>query len=280
MNDDELPFNDELASAYLDDELDPAERATASADPEVMATVESFARVRAALGDVPPVVGSAQDDAVAAALAEFDARHVAITTAAPVATVTSLQSHRRVYRALTSVAAAVAILAIGVAAISGGRGNDSKSSSAVDRNAAPAGTIAASPVDAPSLKVSANTAAAAGTAAPSAAAESVAAATAGADVSGGTTAAIPEVDTKAALAEYAQRLQTAAPAPQSPTTTAQADTSFGSTPVACLTPRQVVLGGPISVNGILAYAIRDTANGDLQAIDANDCTVLLEVAGP
>lgn len=279
MNDEELPFNDELASAYIDDELDPAERAAASADPEVMATVESFARVRAALGTMPPVDGSAKDNALAAALAEFDARDVVITTAAPVATVTSLQSHRRVYRALTSVAAAVAILAIGVAAINGGRGEDSKSSSAVERNAAPAGTIAPSAVDAPSLKASANTAAAAGTAAPLAAAESVAAAT-GDDVSGGTTAAIPEVNTKAALAEYAQRLQNAAPSPQSPSTTAQASTDFGSSPLPCLTSRQVVLGGPITVNGTPAYAIRDTSNGDLQAIDANDCSVLLDVPGP
>ena len=64
MNDEELPINDELASAYLDDELDPAERAAASADPEVMAMVESFARVRSALGDVGPVDGSARDAAI------------------------------------------------------------------------------------------------------------------------------------------------------------------------------------------------------------------------
>ena len=279
MNDEELPFNDELASAYLDDELDPAERATASADPDVMATVESFARVRAALGDVAPVDGSAKDDALAAALAEFDTRHVAATAAAPVATVTSLQSRRRAYRALTSVAAAVAILAIGVAAINGTRGNDSKASSAVEPNAAPAATISPGAADAPSLKVSADTVAAAGTAA--AAAESIAAATAGGDASAGATvAAPPEVDTKAALTEYVQRLQNAAPAPQSPSTTAQTDSAFGSPPVPCLTSHQVVLGGPITVNGTLAYAIRDTSNGALQAIDATDCAVLLEVPGP
>jgi hypothetical protein len=42
----------------------------------------------------------------------------------------------------------------------------------------------------------------------------------------------------------------------------------------------VVLGGPITVKGTAAYAVRDTSTGALQAIDATDCTVLLEVPGP
>ena len=257
MNDEQLPINDELASAYLDDELDATERAAASADPEVMATVEGFARVRAALGEVAPVDGSARDDALSAALAEFDALHVSATAAAPVATVTSLQSRRRAYRALTGVAAAVAILAIGVAAINT-RGGDTKSSSAVERNAAPAATIAPS------------------------AAESVAAASqAGDATAGATTARLPQVDTDDALIQYASQIEGhAAPSPQSPTTTVPADGTFGPPPVACLTSHQVVLGGPITVNGTYAYAIRDQGNGTLQAIDATDCAVLLEVPGP
>jgi hypothetical protein len=281
MNDEELPINDELASAYLDGELDPTERAVAAADPEVMATVESFARVRAALSDVAPVDGSAKDAAFSAALAEFDALHVAATAAAPVATVTSLQSRRRAYRALTSVAAAVAILAIGVAAINSTRGGDNKSSSGVERNAAPAGTIAPSAVDTPTLKATAATAAAAGTAAPPAAESAAAASQADDATAGATTAAPPPVDTKDALIEYAAGIEgVAAPSPQSPTTTVPADTSFGSPPVACLTSHQRVLGGPITVNGVLAYAVRDTSDGALQAISAINCAVLLEVPGP
>jgi hypothetical protein len=277
MNDEELPINDELASAYLDDELDSTERASVSADPEVMATVESFARVRSALSEFEPVAGSAKNAALAAALAEFDALHVAATAAAPVATVTSLQSHRRAYRALTSVAAAVAILAIGVAAISSTRGDDTKSSSEVERNAAPAATIAPSAGAAPQLKAATDTGAAAGTAAPSVAAASQA----GDATAGATTAAPPPVDTKDALIQYAARIEgVAAPSPQAPTTTVQAGTSFGSFPASCLTSHQVVLGGPITVKGTAAYAVRDTSTGALQAIDATDCTVLLEVPGP
>ena len=47
MNDEELPINAEMASAYLDNELDPAERASVSANPDVMSMVDSFSRVRA-----------------------------------------------------------------------------------------------------------------------------------------------------------------------------------------------------------------------------------------
>jgi hypothetical protein len=279
MNDEELPIHDELASAYLDDDLDPDERAAASADPDVTATVESFARVRSALGEIGPSDGNARDAAVAAALAEFDARHVAVSAAVRPATVTSLQSRRRTYRALTSVAAAVAILAIGIAAVNGTRGGDNKSSSEVALNAAPAGTIA--PSEAPAVKAATATGAAAGTAAPSAAETVAAASRAGDATAGATAAAPPQVDTKDALVQYAAGIEgVAAPSPQSPTTTVQADGSFGSAPDLCLTSHQEVLGGPITVNGTPAYAVRDTSNGDLQAIDSTDCTVLLEVTGP
>ena len=279
MNDEELPIHDELASAYIDDELDPDERAAASADPEVMATVESFARVRSALGEIDPSDGNARDAAVAAALAEFDARHVAVSAAVRPATVTSLQSRRRTYRALTSVAAAVAVLAIGIVAVNGTRGGDDKSSSEVALNAAPAGTIA--PSEAPAVKAAAATGAAAGTAAPSAAETVAAASRAGDATAGATAAAPPRVDTKDALVQYAARIEgVAAPSPQSPTTTVQADGSFGSAPVPCLTSHQEVLGGPITVKGTPAVAVRDRSNGALQAIDTTDCVVLLEVPGP
>lgn len=274
MNDEELPIDHELASTYLDDGLESSERATASADPNVMATVESFARVRLALGEVSPVAEAVKNAALAAALAEFDSLHGAATAAAPVAPVTSLQSRRRTYRALTSVAAAVAILAIGVAAINGTR-NDSKSGSAVERNTSAAGTIAASSADAPSLKAVTAAGAPAGTAALSASETVAAAATAGDATAGATLAAPPRIDTRAALVEYAASIErVVSPTPQAPTT-AQSDSGFGSEPVACLTSHQLVLGGPISVNGIFAYAVRDTSNGSVHAIAASDCKLLL-----
>ena len=280
MNNEDLPINDELASAYLDDELDPAERATAAADPEVMATVESFARVRSALGEVGPVAGSAKNAALSAALAEFDGLHIAGAATAPMATVTSLQSRRRVYRALTSVAAAVAILAIGVAVINGGRSDDAKTSSVGQLDSAAAGTIASSAAETPALKVATDAGAPAGTAAPSAA-DTVAAATASNAIAGATTSAPPQIDTQAALVAYAASIeQFASPTPQSPTTTVQGAGPFEAAPVICLTPQKVVLGGPITVNGTPSFAVRDTSNGALQAVDASNCKVLLEVPRP
>ncbi len=280
MNDEELPINDEMASAYLDDVLDPAARATASADPEVMSTVESFARVRAALGEIAPVAGSAKNAALAAALAEFEILQAAPQAAdAPAAAVTSLQSRRRTYRALTSVAAAVATLVIGIAAINSARGNDSSNSSAGRLDSAATDTISLS-AEAPGLKVSADTAAPGGTAAASAAGTR-AASTAAGDATDSATSAPPQIDTRAALAEYAASIEgIASPTPRAPTATVSAGNALGSAPVPCLTSAQVLIGGPITVNGTPAYAVRNTATGALQAIDAADCSVLLNDPGP
>lgn len=279
MNDEELPLNDERASAYLDNELDPVERASASADPEVMATVESFARVQAALGEIGAAPGSAKNAALAAALAEFDALRVAASPAAATATVTSLQSRRRTYRALTGVAAAVAILAIGIAAINGARGRNDSASTAVRLDSAAADTTSQAAAGAPALKVATDSGAPAGTAASSAAA-TVAAATASGDATA-IAAAAPPVDTNAALVAYAAGVEgLTSPAPQSPTTTVQPDGAFGSLPVSCLTANLVVLGGPITVNGTPAFAVRNTSTGVLQAIAPADCAVLLDVPGP
>lgn len=276
MNDEELPLNDERASAYLDNELDPVERASASADPEVMATVESFARVQAALGEIGAVPGSAKNAALAAALAEFDTLRVATSTAAAKATVTSLQSRRRTYRAMTGVAAAIAVLAIGIAAINSARGRNDSASTAVQLDSAPAAPTSPAAAEAPALKVATDSGAQAGTAASSAAA-TVAAATASGDATA-IAAAAPPIDTDAALVAYAARVE--GPAPQSPTTTVRPDGAFGSLPVSCLTANRVVVGGPITVNGTPAFAVRNTATGVLQAIAPADCAVLLDVPGP
>ena len=143
MNDDELPTGRELAtaelaSAYLDGELDAAERAAAAADPNVMAVVDSFARVRAVVSDVEPTVDSTRTAAIAAALAEFDGRHAADDASAaiaPAAIVTSLQSRRvRSYRILTGVAAAalVGVVAVAVLNLGGDRSDDLSSTAATE----------------------------------------------------------------------------------------------------------------------------------------------------
>jgi hypothetical protein len=128
MSDDQLPTRAELASAYLDGELEAAERATVENDPDVMAMVDSFTRVRTELNTPQPVDDAARSAAVAAALAEFDSRH---DTTSGGAVVTPLQSRRpRGYRVLTGVAAAVVIAVVGIAALKASNGNNENDSSA------------------------------------------------------------------------------------------------------------------------------------------------------
>ncbi len=280
MNDDELPLsrelaNAELASAYVDGALDEAERAAAAANPDVMALVDSFARVRAAISDVEPVVYSTRTAAIAAALAEFDARHAAddgSPVIAPAAIVTSLQSRRiRSYRILTGVAAAALVGVIAVAALNSGgnRGNDLSSTAATE---APAAGAAAP--DSPTAK---------STDVESAAGETFAIAAAEAAP---TALGVPVIESEEALAQYATGFEAAAaPAADMATTDAPsiaaADAAGGSADrlPTCVTSEQIVLG-PIVFQGTSAYAVRDSSSGELQAIALDDCRVLAAVPAP
>jgi hypothetical protein len=285
MSNDERPLNAEMASAYLDGELDATERAAAEADPAVMAEVDSFARVRATLGQIEPVVASTKTAAIAAALAEFDAIHA--TPANPIAAamsrddahvaagtnVVSLQSRRiRTYRVLSRVAAVVVVGAVVVTAINASRGDDTETASLATEI----------PAELPQTKAAgAIEAATEATAAP-AATEAAASAAGAADSAA---AAVPVIETATALREFAAGVESA------PTTTVSqplsdeasppyANPAPGSyAPVTCLSSEQVLLGS-ILFQGTPAFAVRDTATGDLQAVDAGDCHVLLTVVGP
>lgn len=277
MNDEELPTNAESASAYLDGELDPAERASAAGDPEVMALVDSFTRVRAVLGHVEPVVDSTRTAALAAALAEFDARQSApdVAIAAAAAKVTLLSSRRiRAYRVLTGVAAAAIVGVVAVAALNSTNSDDDNGSSAIE---ASAGTEAL-----PNLKVA------------DAAGAAPADTSIGADTAAGsvetppfesTTIALPEIDTADALREYAAAVENrtfAIPAAQSAETVAPSDAAAddAATPSpSCLASDQSIIGS-IMFQDTLAYAVRETSTGALRAIDASDCHVLIEVEAP
>lgn len=278
MNDDELPLSRELASAelasaYLDGALGAAERAAAAADPGVMALVDSFARVRAAISDVKPTVYSTRTAAIAAALAEFDARHAADDGSpdiAPAAIVTSLQSRRmRSYRILTGVAAAALVGVVAVAALNSGgnRGNDLSSTAATEAPAAGA-------ADSPTAK-STDVDSAAGDTFAIAAAEAAP-----------TALGVPAIDSEEALAQYATGFEAvAAPAADAATTGAPSiaadDAAGGGSDrlPTCVTSDQIVLGA-IVFQGTSAYAVRDSSSGELQAIAFDDCRVLAEVPAP
>lgn len=276
MSNEDLPQSAESASAYLDGELAASERADAAADSEVMATVESFTRVRAVLSDVSPAADDTKAAALAAALAEFDAlRAPATRTATPVAaaTVISLHSRRlRVYRAAMGVAAA-AVVVVAIAAL-GSNGEDAKSSSSATQPPVAAAEAL------PQLKVAADTAAPAATAA---------AAAGGGDGSPQSSeATLPAIDSPAELQQFAASAASGdlaaatspAPAGTAAPAVAEAPASGGTfSQLACINSDQVVLGD-ISYQGTPAYAVRNIATGALQALDAIDCRVLGEAPAP
>ena len=270
MNDDELPTRAEVASAYLDGELDAAERASVSADADTMAMVEAFSQVRSALGSVEPANDDVRASAISAALAQFDAVQLAATRipAHVAATVTSLHTRRaRAYRVLTGLAAAAVILVVAIAALNATKGSESKSSSvSATRPPAAVDAQAGSPV----LKAAT---APAGTAASGALPTEIA-------------PLAPAINNANDLARYAASLARDTVAPAA-TSAAAAGAYGGASPAAstpgpapavppatCLSATDAVLG-PISVLGAPAFAVRDTATGAVRAIAASNCQVLI-----
>jgi len=293
MNDEDLPMRAELASAYLDGELDAAERQAVEADPQAMAIVESFSAVRSSLTGIDAPDERSKASALAAALAEFDQLHASSVVAAPPAAIALLRHRRmRTYRFVMGTAAAAVIAVVALAAINSG--SDSSSSSATEALAAGAGAQLPTPKVADSSAAeNASIAAAAGTAAPAdAAAQAGVAPT-------GTALAIPAIDDAQALAAYvADRNRTFASVAPSTTAAASAATvaappesSAAPSPASvapdfttfavpsCLQPSQVVLG-PITVSGAPAFAVSDTSTNSVEAIDATDCHVFFSTPAP
>jgi hypothetical protein len=287
MSTEDLPQSAELASAYLDGELDGPERAAAETDPGIVAAVESFARVRAALGDVGPGDSIAKETAIAAALTEFDAMHTtgtsvtvnaatSIAAAAPtaLAPVVPLQPRRhRLFTVITGAAAAAIVVVVAVAALNSNQGSDDLATSASEDPA-----IAAAD-STPELKSLTADAGAATEAAPEA---SDSAAAGQADDAAPT---VPDIGSPAALTDYAATVEvaatTAAPAgTAAPAATvaaasaAPAPSSYAAVP--CLSSDQAVIGS-IVYQGTPAVVVRNTATGALQAVADTDCRVLAEV---
>ncbi len=108
MNDHRLP-PDELASAFLDDELTAAEAEAVRQDPDLAARVDALRQATEAVGEAVSPPPDAADVAVEAALADFDARRHA--------PVDMPRRRPRGFAVITGVAAAVAVGFIVAAAI-------------------------------------------------------------------------------------------------------------------------------------------------------------------
>jgi hypothetical protein len=126
VNDDDISELILRASAYLDGELDADEMARAEADPAVMAEVEQLRALQDEVRHVEPPSHAAREAAITAALAEFDARHVASPG------VLTYKPRPAYARWLGAAAAVVAVGAVGVVIAQGGGDDESTDSAAIE----------------------------------------------------------------------------------------------------------------------------------------------------
>ena len=117
MSDEQLR-EDELASAYLDDEATPAEIAEVEASDALLARVEEFRALRDAVAEpVTPLPQDRQDDLIGAALSVADAEEAA----RPETEVVPLQRPRRLLLAMAAVVVLLAaVVGTGLIASRGG----------------------------------------------------------------------------------------------------------------------------------------------------------------
>jgi hypothetical protein len=272
----------ELAGAALDGDAEAATQADA-------ALVTSFAALRDSLADVPPPTDEVRTRAIAAALAVFDAgdtggdepatpEQPAPTTWAPV---TPLDAHRlRRMRRVTAAAAAVMVLG-GVGAFAATRSGGG-SDSAGAPTAASAPKLDESSRSGESLIESADTMAGAAETAMDAdtlPAEAPPASTMVASDSAapGTTAAADggingpadvSLSTGEQLFSYAS------------TNGVNPEDLLASCPSeAALARESTVVGDQVTFNGVPAYVVT-SPTGEILAVDASTCEVLLAVPGP
>ncbi|MEO5901369.1 MAG: hypothetical protein ABIR68_14755 [Ilumatobacteraceae bacterium] len=142
----------ELASAYIDDDLDALASAKVESSPELLAMVVEVRQLRDSLATPPVVPPLARESAIAAALAAFDAGHStsnpspdvapdvppAYDAAATSGSATEVRAvvhdlearrARRRFTWITGAAAAVMVVVIGVVALRSGNGSDTNLSS-------------------------------------------------------------------------------------------------------------------------------------------------------
>ncbi len=251
LHPDTEPTSEEtLASAFVDAQVTPEEAVLVQATPLIQAMALSYLTLRAELADTGTSDTAAQDLAINAALAEFDAL-AAIPAAATATTVVQLATRRQWTARILTAAAAVAVLGVAGVVIFGDNARNSQNNTASRSG----NTAAAEAQDV------------AGQAAPS------------------TIGAINGSADYATVIDSPQQLRDL---PTPPTATSTVGTTGGSAPSApvdakystpgsqCLSATQVFLAG-IDYQGSPAIAVRDTVTGVTQAID-EQCRVLVEVA--
>jgi len=266
MTDAPRPDDDlELASAYLDGEIDVDERARVESSPSLLHLVAELAAVRATLAaSVPAATADARDAAIVAALAAADPAPVADDDA-PGGNLRVMPRRYRWVAMAGSAAAAMVLAVVAVAALQGG-GNDSD----VD--------LADAPVETATMADGGgDTRTATGGA--EATPEVMDTPNTLGSITGPATV-LPEVATADDLTAYAteaaQPMTTSntEPSPTEGTDVPAATAVSPLVPVPTCIPADATVVGSVSVRGIPATVVR-AADGSLQAYD-DDCTVLLQ----
>jgi hypothetical protein len=298
MNDD-TPFLDaELVSAYLDNEATADERARVEGSPALLAQVNNVAEVRSQLQATDAAPADARERAVFAALAAYDemfavaaladASHqsdrtaAASPTQAPAPVISLADRRQRVYRRLTTVAAASILLVGGFAALRAASGNDNDSASSAGSAAKTAETVDSASTRATPEGAAADTMAAAETAPPAetfsveavgdAPAESMPAEAQETTAAGGVS--------PFSLVILADAAELAAYASTEDATTDALDPGMVDAVCPGLTPRfqsgtdQLV--GIVTFAGEEAFVVR-RVDGSVQAISTLSCAILAQV---
>ncbi len=282
MNDDDRAHAEQqLASSYLDNEVDARDRAQVDDSPELMQLVGQYRSLRSQMSDVAPPPPATRDSALAAALAVFDTGDIdTVPAAGAPAGVIALGPRRAARipwqrRFLAGAAAAAVVAVVGVAIIAN-RGTDSKSSST------------ATEMQADAVPFDANSAA--DQAADSTPGESVRPTIA---VIGRAADVAIVVNSPAELLSLSNQKVATSPAPATADTTPANSTSDDSgvplwtstqataersqmNGLTCMTDHLQWLADIIYID-TSALAVVNSINGTVQALDANTCGVLAEV---
>jgi len=209
-------------------------------------------RVRAALADVPLTAADSRDAAIARALVEFDRLHTAPN-------VVAFPQRRRWYRVVAAAAAVLLVGVVGVSALKGTSRNDSSSAGEARSTARASVDSAVSAFD-----TSAAAQSQVGGGSDIAAQATIIAIT-------GPAEATPQVATPDQLKVLATTdVVTTGPAPATAETASVVRISF---PFPCRLAENLSTVREISYQGTPAVLVRDTVTGVIQAIDAQ-CNVL------
>ncbi len=301
----------ELASAYVDDDVDTVARAQVDSSPALLAMVNELRQLHDSLATPPAVPRIARESAIAAALGAFDAGdgtsnpaasphvapdmvgarpHADAATSGSATTVRAVvhdlgtSRRRRQFTWITGAAAAAIAVVVSVVALRGGTGSDTKFSTGKEA-AATIFSETAGGGDSPAAVTS-----------PAAAASNQAAATTAAtaapDGTGSGGAGAPPVvapnivvaltspdellDLPRPEVATASAADTGASAGSSASTVAAAGTTAAPSPRCVQSP--AVLLAVIDYRRVAAIAVVDDARHVREAIRSSDCVVLAEVA--